>query len=438
MRHTLAGKCAVVCVVVYSATLAIYSLGERIALNGPLLFLLTWLFGLVATVLLVRWMTKPFYRRLQALQDGADNLKDRDFSVQLSNPRHDELSELVQIFNEMTQSMQRERHDLYQRELMLHTIVENAPLALILVGPRGRVRFHNRTARTLFDLRREDASLTFQEILMRCPKPIAEAVARGSDSLVSFEVQGRNETYHLMKRPFTLNTLVHEMFLFRPMTQELHREEVQAWKKIIRVIAHELNNSLAPISSLIHSAKRVRDRPEKREHLDRIFDSVQDRLDHLLYFLQGYARFARLPDPDPHPVVWQEFLARLQAIYQFRIVGKLPTSPAYFDEAQVEQVLINLIKNAREAGSPEDQISVSVSDTGDQVQLIVQDRGSGMSQKVMNAALLPFYSTKEQGSGLGLALCREVFERHGGHLELINRNGGGLRVVGSIPRGRPT
>jgi signal transduction histidine kinase len=202
------------------------------------------------------------------------------------------------------------------------------------------------------------------------------------------------------------------------------------------VIAHELNNSLAPITSLAHSGQALAGAPDT-ERLARVFSTIEERASHLATFIDGYARFAKLPRPRPASVPWRPLLAGLKDTLSFRVLEPLPASAGWFDAPQIEQVLINLIKNAIESGSPEEEVTLGVAERNGGYALEVNDRGSGLAEEVLRDALLPFYSTKPNGTGLGLTLCREIVDAHGGRLSIANRKGGGAVVTVWIPGGAP-
>jgi signal transduction histidine kinase len=220
--------------------------------------------------------------------------------------------------------------------------------------------------------------------------------------------------------------------MFRRMTRELSRQEVATWKRVIRVISHELNNSLAPISSLAHSGAELARRGD-HERLPGVFATIGERTRHLHGFIAGYASFAKLPAPRPARIDWAPFLSGLSLHCEYRLAGAVPEQPGWFDAAQVEQVLINLIKNAHESGSEPGEVTLALAVAGRDLRIEVADRGPGMSETVLAQALLPFYSTKRSGTGLGLALAREIVEAHGGRIGLANREEGGLRVTMQLP-----
>jgi nitrogen fixation/metabolism regulation signal transduction histidine kinase len=163
--------------------------------------------------------------------------------------------------------------------------------------------------------------------------------------------------------------------------------------------------------------------------LDRVFTTIGERAAHLASFIDGYARFAKLPTPRPAPVEWSQFMARLHGAMPFQLDGALPSREGSFDASQLQQVMINLLKNATESGSRPEGITVRVRDHLDSFVVEVADRGMGLAEDVLRDALLPFYSTKATGTGLGLTLCREIVEAHGGRLSLANRPDGSSGAV---------
>lgn len=443
-RLSLAGQvtgAVILALVVMAAGAAFavrYSLPPRVA------FLLVLGTGVPLAAWLVSRLLRPLDRVIGGVADGIRSFRDRDFSVRLAYQRDDELGELVRLYNDVGALLQEERHLLRQRELLLQTALERSPAAILLVGPTGRVVYSNREARQLLTGGSLLEGQAIAELVAGCPPAMQEVLASDTDGLFTSREGERVETYHLSRRSFRLNYRRHELLLVRRLTGELGRQEAAIWKKVLRVVSHELNNSLAPISSLVHSARIIASEPRHAHRADEVFATLRERLDHLQRFLDGYARFARLPLPRPEEVDWRRFLETVQDFPQVRLLGALPATPGWFDPAQLRQVLVNLFKNAVEASdgggagenAPDAPIEVglrveSAPEGGTWLQ--VSDHGHGMDEETLRQALLPFYSTKPGGSGLGLALCREILEAHGGKIALQSRPGEGTVVTCWLP-----
>lgn len=318
------------------------------------------------------------------------------------------------------------------------TIADSNPDAVLFFTDSGQIRYANSTARELFFEGREPSGQNFLRLVASAPLPLREALLGESDRLFSIETEGQRETFHVSRRSFVLGDELHTLLIVKHLTREISRREVEVLKRVIRVISHEVNNSLAPVSSLVHSARKIAQGPDPSVKLTRVFDTIEERTRHLATFLEGYANLARLPPPRPRRVQWERFLAQLAELHPKVRLPPPPAEPGIFDPVQVEQVLINLFKNAAEAGDggAEIELTARVEATGE-TELRVRDHGPGFSDEALKSALLPLYTTKARGSGMGLALCREIVEAHGGSINLSNAPGGGGVVTVRLPgRGR--
>ncbi|WP_460759794.1 sensor histidine kinase [Lysobacter fragariae] len=409
------------------------------------LFLSRWLAnpwlagGIVVVALLpllvyhVRRAFAPMNSLFRALSGTVASYRDGDFAFGLSWHGGGDLGELVASHNALGDALREQRLSLVQRELLLDTMVQNTPVAMLLVDPARRIVLGNIAARKLLGEGKRLEGQSFDELMANAPDALRDAFERGGDGMFTVGDVDNEDIYHLARRNFRLNGRRHELILLRQLTAELRRQEVQTWKKVIRVISHELNNSLAPIASLAHSGAELLRRGQL-ERLPTALSTIEDRARHLEGFIRDYARFAKLPAPRLEAVPWPRFVAQLRSQVDFTYDG--PDSPdtiARIDVAQMEQALINLLKNAHESGSAPDGVGLALRRLPDAWRIDVLDRGTGMNDAVLANALLPFYSTKRHGTGLGLALAREIAEAHGGRIALVNRDGGGLCVSLVLP-----
>ena len=385
-----------------------------------------------ATLLVLRFYMAPINKILIALNDGFHNFLDNDFSVSLARTRDDELGDLIAVYNKVSEALRDERVHLYQRELLLDTVIQTTPVSLILSDDSGAIIYSNSAARKLLHQGKAINGLRFNSLLENQPQAFSRSVESGLSGLFTVKLKDNTETFHLTQNQFLLNGRQHKLYLFKSLTKEISRQEVNTWKKVIRLISHELNNSLAPISSLAHSGQLISEQ-QKQPKFNSIFETIEERARYLQNFIEGYAKFARLPKPQIQAVDLDSFLQGLNKIKPFKSSNQSASNICYFDPAQMQQVVINLIKNAYESGTVIDEVQLRVKGDLETLEIQILDRGKGMSEQNLSSALMPFYSTKAEGTGLGLPLCREIVEAHGGRIIISNRKSGGLKVTLLIP-----
>ncbi len=405
-------------------------LGEQ--LNAVLA--LTLIAALCSGAIATRLLISPLSGRLRVLANAVDGLADGDFAIAVRQGGGHEIDTLIKAFNDTTALIRRERLALHQRELLLDTVVQSSPIAMALLDTRQRVLYANVGARRLLNGGKPIQGMLWPALVAEQSPTAAEALAEFRPGIFDVEDERQErERYMLRSKIFLLNGRKHRLILIERLTRELNRQEVANWKKVIRVISHELNNSVAPISSLLHSGRKLSERGD-HDRLRDVLRMTADRTAQLKSFIDRYAGFARLPHPTLEPISWKDVLDSVRIVTDFRLAGPMPNEPLFADRAQIEQVLINLLRNARQSGSKPDDITLNIDALDKQWRLSVADRGPGMSDKVMAQALVPFYSTRANGSGIGLALSREIIEAHGGHIQIRNRSSGGLAVVLTLPR----
>jgi nitrogen fixation/metabolism regulation signal transduction histidine kinase len=375
-----------------------------------------------------RYHLRTLSNLLAALREGDFSFRAREQS------RSDPFSEVITEVNLLADTLRRQRVEDLEATGLVREVMAEIDVAVFAFDPSHRLLQVNRAGEALLGRDRavlgaSAAELGLEDCLSGAPARTVQLLIDGSDS-----------RWEMRRGAFRQQGQPNQLLVLSDVSRALHAEELAAWKRMIRVIGHELNNSLAPITSLTGSMERlVRRDPlpdDWRSDVVRGFEVIASRVEALNRFMTDCSRLAKIPEPTLAPVdvgVCVRRVSELEKRLPIRIVGG-PDVTVHADQDQLEQVLINLLRNAVEASvETRGVVEVGWAVSGRWIEITIRDEGSGLVDP--ESLFIPFYTTKAGGSGIGLFLCRHVAEAHGGSVTVRNRNDHpGCEAVLRIPR----
>jgi two-component system, NtrC family, nitrogen regulation sensor histidine kinase NtrY len=368
---------------------------------------------------------------LQTLSNLLAAMREEDFSIRARGARGDDaLGEVMIEVNALSHTLREQRLGALEAAALLRTVIEEIDVAIFTFDNSHTLKLVNRAGERLL-ARPAGRLLGFTAAELGLAGCIEGEAAR----TVELSFPGGVGRWGLRRGSFRQDGLPHDLIVLSDLSRTLREEERQAWQRLIRVLGHELNNSLAPIQSVAQSMESNLQRAQidtpSSSKIESVLDDlrqglaiIRSRTEALGRFMAAYARLARLPQPTLAPVDLRELVRRvaeLETRVRVRIVEGPPLTISA-DRDQLEQLLINLIRNAVEAVlETGGDVLVKWSLERPRVQLSVIDDGPGLSNTTN--LFVPFFTTKPGGSGIGLVLCRQIAEAHGGSLTLENRHG---------------
>ena len=394
-----------------------------------------WTLGLLIVGL---WMGFAFSVRnrvtfsLQTLSNLLAAMREEDFSVRARGARRDDaMGEVMIEVNSLSETLREQRLGALEATALLRTVMEEIDVAIFTFDNENKLRLVNRGGERLL-------ARPVERLLGFTAAELGLGASLEGEPVRTMELTfpGGSGRWGMRRGSFRQAGLPHHLVVLSDLSRALRDEERQAWQRLIRVLGHELNNSLAPIQSVaqslesgVNSLRNEGDlQPEmNRALLDDIqqgFGIIRSRTESLARFMAAYSRLARLPSPKLAPLSVKDWISRV-AMLETRVKVKIQEGPEVTisgDADQLEQLLINLLHNAADAvlecGT---QASVGWSSQDSQLEVWVTDDGPGI-QNTTNV-FVPFFTTKPGGTGIGLALSRQIAEAHGGTLTLENRRG---------------
>ena len=381
-------------------------------------------------------------RPLQTVSNLLAALREGDYSFRARGGRgFDALSEVIREINALSQTMREQRMGALEATALLRTVMAEIDVAVFAFDPERRLRLVNRAGERLLGRTQERADgRTAEELGLEDVLRVREADVPQTLTKAFPGDGGQRRRWGVRRSSFRERGVPHQLLVIGDLSQPLREEELKAWQRIVRVIGHELNNSLAPIKSIAGSLGSLLARDplpsDWRDDVRRGLDVVASRAESLSRFMEAYARLARLPPPKVAPVEVGRVVRRVAGL-ETRVRVSVVPGPAQTvraDADQLEQLLINLVRNAADASLVTGgAVRMGWRGTGTgYVDVWVEDEGLGLANTAN--LFVPFFTTKPGGSGIGLVLSRQIAEAHGGALTLENRRGErGCRALLRLP-----
>lgn len=363
-----------------------------------------------------------FYRKvvkpLNTIANGMDLLREQDFSSRLKSVGQLEADRIVDIFNRMMQQLKEERLRLREQNHFLDLLISVSPMGVVILTFDGKVSMANKAAlqflevdteEDMLDKGMEDLKTPLAEEMSRLPKDTTETI-RLSDSHI----------YRCSRLSFVDRGFAHPFFLIESLTSEVMKAEKKAYEKVIRMIAHEVNNSVAGITSTLDTVDDALQTMDDTDDLREVMKVCVERGYRLSRFITRFADVVKIPEPQLEEVrlndrisACERFLENICQDHQVDLRMDLCEENPWvkIDTSLFEQVLINMVKNSVESIEKNGVITLRTS--ASPVMLEVADTGRGISKEVETKLFTPFFSTKPNGQGIGLIFIREVLMKHG-------------------------
>jgi two-component system, NtrC family, nitrogen regulation sensor histidine kinase NtrY len=395
----------------------------------------------VGLVMLVLWAVAASSLRhrivfpLQTMANLLEALRESDFSFRARGARHDDpLGETLFEINALADTLRDERLGSLEATALLRTVMGEIDVAVFAFDDQHKLRLVNRAGERLL-------GRPVEQLMWRTAEDIslAACLAGSAPRVLNIAFPGGSGQWQVRRGSFRQGGLPHTLVVLSDVDVPLRQQERDAWHRLIRVLGHELNNSLAPIKSIAGSLESIASQdpmPEDwREDMRRGLNIIAGRTDALSRFTSAYTALARLPRPNIREVDLSALVERVARLEMRKVIEVQPGTPVAVqaDPDQLEQLLINLMRNAVDAAlETGGAVRVGWHQNSHRVSVYVEDEGPGLANT--SNLFVPFFTTKPQGSGIGLVLGRQIAEAHGGTLTLEPRVGAkGARATVTLP-----
>jgi nitrogen fixation/metabolism regulation signal transduction histidine kinase len=355
--------------------------------------------------------------------------------------------DLGRTFTDILKKFQQSRTVQEEEYRHLKALIEHVPVPLVSLHADGKVSLWNNSARRLIGANSVTQFDDFKQFGESFSEELQTLVS-GERRLLKFEVDGMEQQLVVQATDIIVSSRQEKLLSLQDIQSELDGVQLQSWQDLVRVLTHEIMNSITPVASLAKTAADLlEDAKSKKDNLALAFEDLEDasdavhtvarRSDGLMNFVGSYRRLTRLPDPNKQSIRVDKLISDVAAIVtpswkqsgiNFEVRITPPGLSVLIDKDMIDQLLINLLKNAEQALSKFDKAIVRVDaylNKRGHVVIDVSDNGSGIPEELAKKIFVPFFTTKRDGSGVGLALSRQVMIAHGGSVKLTQASLGG-------------
>jgi nitrogen fixation/metabolism regulation signal transduction histidine kinase len=394
-------------------------------------------------LLLCLWLGFAFSARekiirpLQTISNMLAALHEGDYSIRAKRGKPgDALDDVMLEVNQLGSTLREQRLDALEATALLRKVMEEIDVAIFAFDDQNYLRLVNRAGERLL-------GHPLERLLGKTAEELNLAVCLQGDPkrVLDFAFPGSVGRWDMRRSTFRQGGLPHHLLVLADLSKALRDEERQVWQRLIRVIGHELNNSLAPIKSISGSMRSLLQKDPRpadwQEDMSQGLSIIAARADALSHFMGSYARLARLPQPQLQPITVSQWVNHVAGL-ETRLPITLKPGPDLVvkgDQSQLEQLLINLVRNAVDASlETSGAVEMGWGRSNNHLEVWVEDEGHGLATS--DNLFVPFFTTKQGGTGVGLVLCRQIAEAHGGILTIENKpNGSGCRAILLLPLG---
>lgn len=407
-----------------------------IADNGVALLILVEIILLCAIILLI-YFYKKAVKPMKSIANGMDLLKEQDFSSRLKPIGQKEADRIVQVFNRMMDQMKDERLRLQEQNHLLDLLIEVSPMGVVIQDFDGRITMVNDAALHFMNLPAEASvkGLKLEEL----HSPLSEEIALIPDGEARTIRLSDARIYRCSRLSFMDRGFTHPFVLIESLTSEVVKAEKKAYEKVIRMIAHEVNNTIGGVTSGLETIKDILGDFDKGEDLQEMMQVCIERSLGMSRFITQFADVVKIPEPELKEVGLNDFVLGCKVFletlgsdrhieFKFELCGENPK--VSMDQVLFEQVLVNIVKNAVESFAEDEVASsraISIKTAASEPMLVIADNGSPIPREVETKLFTPFFSTKPNGQGIGLLFIREVLYRHGCSFSLRSYDDGWTR-----------